>query len=162
MPRSAASRGDRSRTCSPSHTISPSSGLWMPAMHFTSTDLPAPLSPRRAVTSPARTSRSTLVRACTGPNAFEIPCRRSSGWGAVSALTRPEPRGAAGAAPCGGAARRSRLADSCCCACAFECSGAEVGDFDGAVFDDGVVHVLGGDPDWGGVDALDVLVEGGV
>ena len=38
----------------PSKIISPLSALWMPAMHLISVDLPAPLSPTSAITSPAR------------------------------------------------------------------------------------------------------------
>src|SRR6478735_6786901 len=43
----------------------------MPAMHLMSVDLPAPLSPTSAMTSPNRTSKSTSVSACTEPNDFE-------------------------------------------------------------------------------------------
>src|SRR6187397_10239 len=43
----------------------------MPAMHLMSVDLPAPLSPTSAMTSPERTSKSTSVNACTEPNVFE-------------------------------------------------------------------------------------------
>ena len=42
----------------------------MPAMHLMSVDLPAPLSPTSAMTSPDRTSKSTSVSACTEPNVF--------------------------------------------------------------------------------------------
>ena len=40
-----------------------SSGEWIPATHLISVDLPAPLSPTSAITSPARTSKSTSVSA---------------------------------------------------------------------------------------------------
>src|SRR5690349_21765942 len=43
----------------------------MPAMHLMSVDLPAPLSPTSAITSPARTSKSTSVSACTDPKVFD-------------------------------------------------------------------------------------------
>src|ERR1700704_4788376 len=56
----------------------------MPAMHLVSVDLPAPLSPTRAMTSPAETWKSTSWRACTAPKAFETP--RSSRTGV--SLTR--------------------------------------------------------------------------
>src|SRR5690242_9868136 len=46
---------------------------WMPAMHLMSVDLPAPLSPTSAMTSPRRTSRSTSVSACTDPNDLKTP-----------------------------------------------------------------------------------------
>src|SRR5882757_3037245 len=42
-------------------------------MVFTSVDLPAPLSPTRASTSPARTSSSMFFSAWTAPNRFETP-----------------------------------------------------------------------------------------
>src|ERR671934_1294958 len=51
----------------------------MPAMHLISVDLPAPLSPTSAITSPSRTSKSTSVSACTEPNDLEIPRISRSG-----------------------------------------------------------------------------------
>ena len=51
----------------------------MPATHLIRVDLPAPLSPTRAITSPVRTSNSTSVSACTEPKLFEIPWSSSSG-----------------------------------------------------------------------------------
>src|SRR6185295_7780606 len=45
----------------------------MPATHLIKVDLPAPLSPTSAMTSPWRTSKSTSASACTDPNDFEIP-----------------------------------------------------------------------------------------
>src|SRR5215217_6925279 len=51
----------------------------MPDMTFTSVDLPAPLSPTRPTTSPARTSKSTPPSACTAPKRFVTPCSASSG-----------------------------------------------------------------------------------
>src|SRR5205085_8120358 len=57
----------------------------MPATHLISVDLPAPLSPTSAITSPLRTSKSTSVSACTEPNDFVTP--RSSRRG-VSLMTR--------------------------------------------------------------------------
>ena len=53
--------------------------VWMPATHLISVDLPAPLSPTSAITSPARTSKSTSVSACTEPKLFEMPRSSSSG-----------------------------------------------------------------------------------
>jgi hypothetical protein len=46
---------------------------------LTSVDLPAPLSPTSAITSPARTSKSTSSSACTEPNVFVMPCSWRSG-----------------------------------------------------------------------------------
>src|ERR1044072_2646575 len=48
-------------------------------MHLINVDLPAPLSPTSAVTSPARTSRSTSRRTWTAPKLLLIPRRDSSG-----------------------------------------------------------------------------------
>ena len=45
----------------------------MPATHLISVDFPAPLSPTSAITSPARTSKSTSVSAWTEPKLFEMP-----------------------------------------------------------------------------------------
>src|SRR5216117_3428717 len=64
----------------PSKSTSPSSNGWMPAIDLISVDLPAPLSPTRAITSPSRTAKSTSFSACTEPNALETP--RSSSVGA--------------------------------------------------------------------------------
>src|SRR5438093_7761645 len=72
-------------TVSPSIRISPASMGWMPARHLMSVDLPAPLSPTSAITSPLRTSKSTSVSACTEPKDFEIP--RSPSVGAAFSLT---------------------------------------------------------------------------
>src|SRR5437588_234059 len=66
-------------TTSPSKAISPESMAWMPATHLISVDLPAPLSPTSAITSPFRTSKSTSVSACTEPKDFETPRSSRSG-----------------------------------------------------------------------------------
>src|SRR5215211_2444626 len=50
----------------------------MPAMILTRVDLPAPLSPTRATTSPGRTSRSTPSSAWTGPKLLLTPSRAST------------------------------------------------------------------------------------
>src|SRR5581483_8550251 len=65
----------------------------MPAMHLISVDLPAPLSPPSAITSPRRTSKSTSVRAWTEPKDLDTP--RSSRRG-VSATMRVLIRGTEG------------------------------------------------------------------
>src|SRR5436309_578066 len=65
----------------------------MAAMLLIRVDLPAPLSPTSAITSPARTSKSTSVSACTTPNDFETPLSSSVGemeaprWGASASVT---------------------------------------------------------------------------
>src|SRR5450759_1817760 len=48
-------------------------------MHLVRTDLPAPLSPQRAVTCPAGRSRSTPYRAWTAPKCLLMPRSLSSG-----------------------------------------------------------------------------------
>src|SRR4029450_2160657 len=53
----------------------------MPPIHLTNVDLPAPLSPTRAVTSPAFAVKFTDDNTWTGPNDFSIP--RSSSTGMV-------------------------------------------------------------------------------
>src|SRR5215204_2262660 len=57
----------------PSHSTVPPSMGCTPAMVFTRVDLPAPLSPTRASTSPARTSRSMFFSAWTAPKRLETP-----------------------------------------------------------------------------------------
>src|SRR6187455_1829997 len=79
-------------------------------MHLISVDLPAPLSPTSAMTSPARTSKSTSSSARTEPKLFETPRVSSLGvttpageGEAMISVTRWTPvwagRGAAPAAP---------------------------------------------------------------
>src|SRR6478735_9032873 len=56
----------------------------MPAMHLIIVDLPAPLSPTNAVTSPARATRSTPRSACTAPKFLRPPRTSRVGGGARS------------------------------------------------------------------------------
>src|SRR5438270_3327190 len=79
MPSFAASFGPWMCTSSPSKKACPLSQPWMPAMHLMSVDLPAPLSPTRAITSPARTSKSTSASACTEPKDLVRPRSSRSG-----------------------------------------------------------------------------------
>src|SRR5436190_6909312 len=51
----------------------------IPAMVLTSVDLPAPLSPTSPTTSPAFTSKSMSLSACTGPNRLLTPFSCSRG-----------------------------------------------------------------------------------
>src|SRR3954471_16709828 len=51
----------------------------MPAMHFTSVDFPAPLSPTNTTTSPGLMARSTAWRTCTGPKLLFSPRISRSG-----------------------------------------------------------------------------------
>src|SRR5688500_10709187 len=63
----------------------------MPLMRV---DLPAPLSPRSAMTSPRRTSKSTRYRAWTAPKAFEMPTASSRGVSAISGCPLLDPANA--------------------------------------------------------------------
>src|SRR3954451_16817619 len=99
IPSLAASFGPWMCTGWPSKRTSPPSIGWMPATHLISVDLPAPLSPTRAMTSPAETWKSTSCRAITAPKCFDTP--RSS-WTGVSVTEvfsssrRVQPRGGGG------------------------------------------------------------------
>src|SRR5918998_6577221 len=79
MPSRAASFGPWMFTVSPSKTISPSSTGWRPAMHLISVDLPAPLSPTSAMTSPCDTWKSTSNSAWTAPKLLETPTSSRTG-----------------------------------------------------------------------------------
>ena len=68
----------------PSKRISPLSIGWIPAMHLMSVDLPAPLSPTRAMTSPGETWKSTSNSAWTAPKLFETPCSSRTGVSVTS------------------------------------------------------------------------------
>ncbi len=67
MPIALASVGEVNRTGAPSKTISPASGVSTPDRHLTNADLPAPLSPTSATTSPARASNDAPRSASTVP-----------------------------------------------------------------------------------------------
>src|ERR1700691_4624592 len=73
MPLSRASCGEAKATRRPSSTISPSSAWNTPEIALISVDLPAPLSPASATTSPGKTSSETLVSAWTPPKCLETP-----------------------------------------------------------------------------------------
>ena len=82
--RRSASAGDEMCVGSPSKRTSPASNGKIPAMHLIIVDLPAPLSPTSAVTSPARATRSTPRSACTAPKFLRPPRTSSVGGGARS------------------------------------------------------------------------------
>src|SRR5690242_17648902 len=92
----------------------------MPEIVLTSVDLPAPLSPTSATTSPGRTSKSTSWSACTGPKRLLTPFSARSGPFAFTRATRP----------------RFRLSDARRLACAGELSRADVGRLRVPVLDD--------------------------
>src|ERR1700674_5851979 len=81
MPMSSAALGSWNVTGAPLKVIVPLLGAWTPARILTSVDLPAPLSPTNATTSPARTSRSMSVSAATAPKRLETPRRLRTGSG---------------------------------------------------------------------------------
>src|SRR5579863_5542346 len=58
---------------------SPRSGVIAPDKILTSVDLPAPLSPISATTSPGATASDTPVSAVTCPKCLETPCADSTG-----------------------------------------------------------------------------------
>ena len=64
-PRSSASRGERSATCSPSSSSRPASGASTPATIRPSVDLPAPFSPTSAWIDPRATLSDTPSSART-------------------------------------------------------------------------------------------------
>src|SRR3970282_1803658 len=70
-PWSSASRGESKSTGRPARRTAPAVGRWTPATTLTSVDLPAPLSPQRARTSPSRTARETSLSASTAPKRIE-------------------------------------------------------------------------------------------
>ena len=72
MPASSASRGDVKLTGLPSTRYSPLVGLCTPENVLMRVDFPAPLSPSRHMTSPARTDIETPDRAMTEPKCLTI------------------------------------------------------------------------------------------
>src|SRR5664280_2054439 len=87
MPRASASFGLEMVTSVPRMKKAPSSQSCTPAMALISVDLPAPLSPTSATTSPASTSKSTPVRASRGPNRLLTPLSARRGEASVVAVT---------------------------------------------------------------------------
>src|SRR5436309_8127141 len=79
----------------------------MPAMHLISVVFPAPLSPTSAVTSPARTTKSTSCSTWTGPKLLFTP--RSCRIGSVNVCLLPAGRSCAGAAVGAAAPAHERL-----------------------------------------------------
>ena len=74
-------------------------------MHLISVDLPAPLSPTSAMTSPAATWKSTSKSAWTAPKLLETP--RSSRTGVSVTFAPSSPSAARGAPAPGTAVERS-------------------------------------------------------
>ena len=82
MPRSLASLGDLMLTLFPSRKKDPASAEYAPAKTFIKVDLPAPLSPTSAITSPRATSKSASRRACSPPKLLSIPLTTRCAGGA--------------------------------------------------------------------------------
>src|SRR4051794_31017009 len=137
MPRRTASDGPAIETGFPSKLTLPASIVWMPEIALTRVDLPAPLSPTSATTSPARASKSTSSKACTGPKRLLTPssASRAPFEGSISALAPAEwrsgPPGAARFLPV-------LLRDSGRLACACVLARADVGGLQVAALDDGL------------------------
>jgi hypothetical protein len=79
MPISEACWGLLIVTGSPSNSSSPLSTSRLPVIALTIVDLPAPLSPINATTSPASTSKSASIKARTWPKLRESPRRLENG-----------------------------------------------------------------------------------
>src|SRR5829696_7504584 len=105
MPRSCACAGEVMVTGLPSNVTCPSSGGYTPAMVLTRVDLPAPLSPTRATTSPASTLNSMSLRAWTAPKRLDTPVIDSTGAEVVVMLCSLLREGGAGCAGYGGQLR---------------------------------------------------------
>ncbi len=80
-PAARASAGEAKRTAAPSIRISPALGACTPASRFIRVDLPAPLAPVSACTSPPPATKSTASNAATAPKRFPRPRSSSSGGG---------------------------------------------------------------------------------
>ncbi len=79
MPASRASFVALNDTGRPSTNSSPPSGTIAPDRHLISVDLPAPLSPMTASTSPGYSLRSTPASPTTRPNVLTRPRASSTG-----------------------------------------------------------------------------------
>src|SRR5699024_5619458 len=86
MPWRSAALTSGSWTGAPSIRIRPPSGWWMPDIVLISVDLPAPFSPRRTSTSPARTWTVTSSITVTGPKDLLTPSRvsRAGFWSVMA------------------------------------------------------------------------------
>src|SRR3954451_17002472 len=117
----------------------------MPATHLTSVDLPAPLSPTRAMTSPERTSKSTPRRACTAPNRLCTPRSSSSGVPLNASPPLQAQEGRRGERR--PSDRVSWLREPSGSAVLLVLALADVAGLQEAVLDDGVIDVVLGDRD---------------
>src|SRR3954470_10268534 len=88
-PRARALRGASMRTSLPPTRIEPASGCVIPDRTLISVDLPAPFSPSRQCTSPARIARWMSSFATTPGNAFVIPISSTAGASAPAVESIP-------------------------------------------------------------------------
>src|SRR5690242_11277708 len=92
-PRRIISFGSPSGAGSPAISTLPRVGVTAPVRIFTSVDLPAPLEPIKARTSPGITAKSASFSAASVPNSFVKPRPSMSGWTAgMSGLLAPAGR----------------------------------------------------------------------
>ena len=90
MPSERACVTEVNVTSSPLSRIRPLVGGWKPQMIFSRVDLPAPLSPTRASTSPRSSRRLTSTSAVTAPYRLEMcSTRRMSSAEGVVIATSP-------------------------------------------------------------------------
>src|SRR5215207_300684 len=133
-------------TSLPSNEIVPPSAGWIPAIVFTSVDLPAPLSPTSATTSPGRTSKSTSLSAWTGPKLLLTPFRASTGVLPLAFIPRLLSDARLGAPPIGAPPFSPRqLLDASLLAASGVLAGADLVHRPELVLDDRVLDVVLGD-----------------
>src|SRR6478752_3266336 len=123
-------------------------------MHLISVDLPAPLSPTRAMTSPDATWKSTSYNAWTAPKAFETPCSSRTGVSLTPSPPPPQDASRGATAP----RERHSSSDACRAAGSRDLTGADLllgGEVDLA---DVVLHVVLGDGHRGEQHRRDVLL----
>src|SRR5919108_2744246 len=127
-------------TSFPSKRMVPPSAEWIPAIVFTRVDLPAPLSPTRATTSPLWTSKSTSLSAWTGPKLLLTPFRASTGVFPFILEGSFRPNGSTRRRQ--GAAGHCALLDTGLLAGRLVLAGADLVRGPESVLDDGVVDVV--------------------
>src|SRR5215211_3627041 len=133
-------------TSFPSKRMLPSSAGWIPAIVFTRVDLPAPLSPTRATTSPSWTSKSTSLSAWTGPKLLLTPFRASTGVLPLAFIPRLLSDARLGAPPIGAPPFSPRqLLDASLLAASGVLAGADLVHRPELVLDDRVLDVVLGD-----------------
>src|SRR5689334_20612391 len=148
MPRRAESFGPWMETGWPSQRISPSSMGWMPAIDLIIVDLPAPLSPTSAMTSPASTWKSTPLSAVTAPKRLKTPFSSSRACPLTTVLSSGLREGAS----CAPSQLPVVRLDPCAAAEGCVLPDADVAALEEAVLDDRVLDVGLGHRDRGQQD----------